>query len=689
MKPYVSIVIPVYNAGEVLRTCLDSCFAQTYPSDRFEVIVADDCSTDGLTLNICREYVQRFPSQMQVLALPENTGIPSTPRNEAISAAKGEWLFFLDGDDWLGPEAIERAVRHAQEWGSDLVLCRTMRAESGRMVGYVASQRKGLPSIPDADPFTCFELHETSNVIGRMVRKALVTENKITFKTVYPEDAAWFYEACFSARRCSLANDYDYYFLRREAGVSTVSTGAFRALPIKGPEGALAGVREAFAAYARGVGNRVSLPALRKLIRTTMRNALKRVAEWADAFPDELPDGGRAYCEMIVDIVRPFVGEDCRLQSTPRLLGDEAQRAHRVAAHDLRSVLTLEECVMLDCALAGEYRWWSSGLVLQAKNSVPSSAPKLPEEFGAWAADAQRVCNEGTYRTRCAEILSDVAFEGMAEKQVRSLELLPYAVAVEDDSLVIRGVARSLAYVIPCCEGDGGRDSNVESLEYGLSFHVALRKKGVDISGEFCVTEGAWGIAGQRPLNWEARFALDDLIAEKSKLLVLKVDVLFGGNLCRAITVGSGEHVDLLGRHVIDLERFDAPVEVAEGELAEGEGISAEVAEDEVSEDKLAEGEADPGKPLVLGAVLSRVDNRFTVTTESSLEERLAKSELLLQVKTTLQKRNEEIAALKEERKKLCEELDAVRAELAAAKDELKEERESHKGGLFSRLGKR
>ena len=93
MKPYVSIVIPVYNAGEVLRTCLDSCFAQTYPSDRFEVIVADDCSTDGLTLNICREYVQRFPSQMQVLALPENTGIPSTPRNEAISAAQGEWLF--------------------------------------------------------------------------------------------------------------------------------------------------------------------------------------------------------------------------------------------------------------------------------------------------------------------------------------------------------------------------------------------------------------------------------------------------------------------------------------------------------------------------------------------------------------------------------------------------------------------
>ena len=67
----------------------------------------------------------------------------------------------------------------------------------------------------------------------------------------------------------------------------------------------------------------------------------------------------------------------------------------------------------------------------------------------------------------------------------------------------------------------------------------------------------------------------------------------------------------------------------------------------------------------------------------------MAKSELLLQVKTTLQKRNEEIAALKEERKKLCEELDAVRAELAAAKDELKEERESHKGGLFSRLGKR
>ncbi|MDD6652015.1 MAG: glycosyltransferase [Eggerthellales bacterium] len=713
--PVVSVIIPTYNAGETLRTCLDSVLGQTYPLSSLDVIVSDDCSNDGVTLDVCEEYQKAYPNSIRVLRSKENCGCPSGPRNEAVDIARGEWLFFLDADDWLAPEAIQRAVTHALSWGSDCVMCRMVRAESGKALGYISGQRKGMTSVPDVDVFTCREFHELSNVIARLVRTDLVRKNSIRFLEVYPEDAAWFYRVTFAAEKCSMANDYEYYFLRREAGLSTMSTGAFDAAPIKSPESLLAGVREAFAAYADGVGNRVCLPALRKLIRTTMRNAFKRIAEWADAFPEEFPDGGRLYCEKIVDIVRPFVGESCRLEDTPRLLSAEALETHRVAADDLRKELTLEECVMLDSALAGEYRWWASGPVLQAKNSPASTAPKMPEAFGAWASAADRASE--------AKVLSAIAFERMAENQVRGLDLIPHVVEVDGDALVVRGVARSISYAVPYvdaaadeagCEshadavgelGGGSRSDAVADAANGLSFHVALRKKGVDIPGEFRMAEGAWGVAGQHPFNWEARFALSELAAVESKLLILQVDVLLCDNVCRTVSVGSGEHVDLLGRHVLELDEgiASALLEGRDVECGEPDGEAPEGTEateaDEVPECDEATEAADapegaeategtdvaeetPQDPLVLGAVFSRIDNRFTVTRKSSLEERLSKSEHLLQVKTTLQKRNEEIASLKEENERL-------RASLAAVKNELKEERESRKGGLFSRLGKR
>lgn len=96
----ISIIIPVYNVGKYLPECLDSILAQTYTD--YEMILVDDGSTD-CSGAICDEYVKKKP-QIQVIH-QENAGV-SAARNNGIEQARGEWITFVDSDDWLDPDFL-------------------------------------------------------------------------------------------------------------------------------------------------------------------------------------------------------------------------------------------------------------------------------------------------------------------------------------------------------------------------------------------------------------------------------------------------------------------------------------------------------------------------------------------------------------------------------------------------------
>ncbi|MBO5461462.1 MAG: glycosyltransferase family 2 protein, partial [Ruminococcus sp.] len=97
MNPTVSIIVPVYNAEEYLRRCVDSILTQEYTD--FELILVDDGSKDN-SPSICDEYAKN-DSRVHVIH-KENTGVSDT-RNLAISMACGTYLQFLDSDDWITP----------------------------------------------------------------------------------------------------------------------------------------------------------------------------------------------------------------------------------------------------------------------------------------------------------------------------------------------------------------------------------------------------------------------------------------------------------------------------------------------------------------------------------------------------------------------------------------------------------
>ena len=105
----ISVIVPVYNSGKFLRRCVDSILAQTYPE--FELFLVDDGSTDD-SPGICDAYAAS-DSRVRVIHQP-NQG-QSVARNNAIARMSGDWVLFVDSDDWIYRESLERLYRAAVE----------------------------------------------------------------------------------------------------------------------------------------------------------------------------------------------------------------------------------------------------------------------------------------------------------------------------------------------------------------------------------------------------------------------------------------------------------------------------------------------------------------------------------------------------------------------------------------------
>lgn len=105
MQHTVTVIMAVYNAADYLKKSLDSLLEQRYQS--LDIICVDDCSTDG-SMRILNDYARR-DGRIRVLSTPRNSG-PAVARNMAIDVMKGSLTAFLDADDWLSSDAIEKAV---------------------------------------------------------------------------------------------------------------------------------------------------------------------------------------------------------------------------------------------------------------------------------------------------------------------------------------------------------------------------------------------------------------------------------------------------------------------------------------------------------------------------------------------------------------------------------------------------
>ena len=125
MEPLLSVIIPVYNVEPYLRRCVDSVLNQTYRN--LEVILVDDGSPDGCGA-ICDEYVAK---DSRVRVIHKANGGLSDARNAGMAQMTGEYLTFVDSDDWLDDQALEYLYQAMTESNADLVIGQNDRVEDG------------------------------------------------------------------------------------------------------------------------------------------------------------------------------------------------------------------------------------------------------------------------------------------------------------------------------------------------------------------------------------------------------------------------------------------------------------------------------------------------------------------------------------------------------------------------------
>ncbi|MFB0617427.1 glycosyltransferase family 2 protein [Streptomyces sp. AGS-58] len=203
-----------------LVECLASVEAQTIDPGRMEVIAVDDGSTDG-TGECLEEFAARVPIPVTVIR-QENSGGPSGPRNVGLAKATGRYVFFLDADDRLGPEALERMVAMADRNGTDVVL--------GRVEGVNRTAPKSMwgETLDRTDVFSSNIKFTLS--AQKLFRRALLDRHGMRFdESLWTgEDAVFTLEAYLRADGVSVLADYTcYYLVGRDDGKHVTKTGGY------------------------------------------------------------------------------------------------------------------------------------------------------------------------------------------------------------------------------------------------------------------------------------------------------------------------------------------------------------------------------------------------------------------------------------------------------------------------------
>lgn len=220
----LSIIVPVYNmtAGGKLAKCLDSLVNQQM-SD-YEIIAVDDKSTDD-SLQMLREYESRYPDKVRVIASPENKR-QGGAKNLGLEAAKGEWLGFMDSDDWAAPDMYPKLLQRALETGADVVGCNYLITdETGKEEGTaVVNNLPEQTGLLDEEKYRALLIQPGSMVV-KVYKRELFMEHNLRFpeKIFYEDNAIGVFPMLYAKRFERVDECLYFYYQHSGSTVHTIS----------------------------------------------------------------------------------------------------------------------------------------------------------------------------------------------------------------------------------------------------------------------------------------------------------------------------------------------------------------------------------------------------------------------------------------------------------------------------------
>ena len=203
----MSVIVPVYNVEELLPKCLDSLVNQTF--DDYEVIVVNDGSPDN-SQKIIDDYYKKYPNIIKPLK-KENGGL-SSARNFGLKYASGEYILYVDSDDWVSNDMLKMMYETALKDDSDIVVCKMWNVVSDRNI-------KINNGILNFNVFKRYILNNPS-ACCKLIKKDILLHPELFFlENHHYEDIAVVPAFCLYAKNISFIDDYLYYYLLREGSI--------------------------------------------------------------------------------------------------------------------------------------------------------------------------------------------------------------------------------------------------------------------------------------------------------------------------------------------------------------------------------------------------------------------------------------------------------------------------------------
>ncbi|NIY49750.1 glycosyltransferase [Cedecea colo] len=219
-KSTLSIIIPLYNAGNCFRACMESLIAQTWSA--LEIIIVNDGSTDN-SVDIARQYVEKYP---HVQLLHQNNAGASVARNRGLAAATGEYVAFVDADDLVYPKMYETLMTMALQDDLDIAQCNAdwCIRETGHTWLSIPTDRiqsTGVLTGPDWLRMALASRRWTHVVWMGVYRRDIIEKNKIAFiPGLHHQDIVWTTEFMFNAKRARYTEQPLYKYFVHDLSVS-------------------------------------------------------------------------------------------------------------------------------------------------------------------------------------------------------------------------------------------------------------------------------------------------------------------------------------------------------------------------------------------------------------------------------------------------------------------------------------
>jgi len=215
MGDLISIIVPVYNAESTLERCIDSVLAQTHKE--IEVICIVDGASDG-SADILHYYAERDP---RVIVIEQEGRGPATARNAGLEIAKGDYIGFVDADDYIDPAMYERLLKAIE--GAELANCGHVSFYEDGTEKIVSPGLRGVVDIKDACTLGCLVVFAPDFIWDKLFDARIIREEEIRFPDgrVFGEDTVFLIKYLSHVKKAVFAIEPLYFYNAHSEGSIT------------------------------------------------------------------------------------------------------------------------------------------------------------------------------------------------------------------------------------------------------------------------------------------------------------------------------------------------------------------------------------------------------------------------------------------------------------------------------------